>query len=297
MTPQAPDQTSYLLGLVGQGISASLTPAMQEREGRECGLHLSYRTIDADLVRFGAAQLPDLLVWARRLGFDGLNITHPFKQAVVPLLDELSDDAADLGAVNTVVFRDGRMLGRNTDWSGYGRAFRQVLPDHVQDPVVLVGAGGAGVAVGYGLLEQGAAHVAVLDADRGRADACAVRLAKRFGDDRGAGPRQRHPDRHARPPRDGRAREPGARRAVGLRRRLLPARDRADPTGALARLPGRARRRDGRAPGGRGVRVLHRAGPGRRPDGPALRVADRGTGGLMRKGIATVSLSGVLATS
>ncbi len=184
MTTHAPEQTSYLLGLVGQGISASLTPAMQEREGRECGLHLSYRTIDADLVRFGVGNLPEVLVWARRLGFDGLNITHPFKQAVVPLLDELSDDAADLGAVNTVVFRDGRMLGRNTDWSGYGRAFRQVLPDHVQDPVVLVGAGGAGVAVGYGLLEQGAAHVAVLDADRDRADACAVRLAKRFGDDR-----------------------------------------------------------------------------------------------------------------
>jgi shikimate dehydrogenase len=102
----------------------------------------------------------------------------------VPLLDELSDDAADLGAVNTVLFRDGRMLGRNTDWSGYGRAFRQVLPDAVEDRVVLVGAGGAGVAVGYGLLQQGAAHVAVLDADRDRADACAVRLAKRFGDAR-----------------------------------------------------------------------------------------------------------------
>ena len=64
---------------------------------------------------------------------------------MVPLLDELSEDAADLGAVNTVVFRDGRSLGRNTDWSGYGRAFRQVLPDAVEDRVVLVGAGGAGV--------------------------------------------------------------------------------------------------------------------------------------------------------
>ena len=175
---------SYLLGLVGQGIGASLTPAMQEREGRESGLLLSYRIIDADRAGFGAGDLADVLVWAQRLGFDGLNVTHPFKQAVVPLLDELSDDAADLGAVNTVVFRDGRALGRNTDWSGYGRAFRAELPDAVQDRVVLVGAGGAGVAVGYGLLEQGAEHVAVLDADRDRADACAVRLAKRFGDER-----------------------------------------------------------------------------------------------------------------
>jgi shikimate dehydrogenase len=176
--------TSYVLGLVGEGISASLTPAMQEREGREQGLQVSYRIIDADRQQFGADDLPDLLDWAQRLGFDGLNVTHPFKQAVLPLLDELSDDADDLGAVNTVVFRDGRRLGRNTDWSGYGAAFRSALPDAVRDRAVVVGAGGAGVAVGYGLLDQGAEHVAVLDSDPERAEACAIRLAKRYGDQR-----------------------------------------------------------------------------------------------------------------
>jgi shikimate dehydrogenase len=178
------EMTSYLLGLVGEGIGASLTPAMQEREGRESGLRLSYRLLDATERGFGVGDLPEVLTWAQRLGFDGLNVTHPFKQAVVPLLDELSQDAGDLGAVNTVVFRDGHSLGRNTDWSGYGRAFRQVLPDAVEDRAVVVGAGGAGVAVGYGLLQQGAEHVWVLDSDRDRADACVVRLAKRFGDDR-----------------------------------------------------------------------------------------------------------------
>jgi shikimate dehydrogenase len=178
------DQTAYLLGLVGEGIGASLTPAMQEREGRESGLVVTYRLLDATQRGFGVGDLPELFTWAQRLGFDGLNVTHPFKQAVVPLLDELSEDAADLGAVNTVVFHDGRRLGRNTDWSGYGRGFRRVLPDAVEDRVVLVGAGGAGVAVGYGLLAQGAEHVRVLDVDRDRADACVVRLAKRFGDDR-----------------------------------------------------------------------------------------------------------------
>lgn len=177
-------RTSYLLGLVGTGISASLTPAMQEREGRECGLQVSYRIIDAARLGLGVDDLPALLDRAERLGFDGLNVTHPFKQAVLPLLDELSDDAADLGAVNTVVFRGGRRLGRNTDWSGYARAFGAALPDATRDRTVLVGAGGAGVAVGYGLLEQGAEHVAVLDTDRDRAEACVVRLAKRYGDDR-----------------------------------------------------------------------------------------------------------------
>ncbi len=179
-----PEQASYTLGLVGAGIGGSLTPAMQEREGRESGLAVSYRIVDAEALGLGVEDLPEILTWAERLGYDGLNITHPFKQAVVPLLDELSEDAADLGAVNTVLLRDGRRLGRNTDWSGYGRAFRQVLPDAVEDRVVLVGAGGAGVAVGYALLHQGAEHVAVVDADRERADACVVRLAKRFGDDR-----------------------------------------------------------------------------------------------------------------
>jgi shikimate dehydrogenase len=172
---------SFSLGLVGTGIGASLTPAMQEREGREAGLSLTYRLIDVDALGLARQDLPEVLTWVRRLGFDGVNVTHPFKQAVVPLLDDLSDDARDLGAVNTVLFRDGRMLGRNTDWSGYGRAFRQVLPDAVHDRVLLIGAGGAGVAVGYGLLRQGASRVDVLDADEGAARAAVDRLAERFG--------------------------------------------------------------------------------------------------------------------
>ena len=138
----------------------------------------------------------------------------------MPLLDELSDDAADLGAVNTVVFRDGRRLGRNTDWSGYGRAFRAGAARRRRGPgASLVGAGGAGVAVGYGLLEQGAAHVAVLDADRdaGRRVRRPARQAVRRrpgqrghrprpGARRRPGPGQRDADRDARPPRHGGAR-------------------------------------------------------------------------------------------
>jgi shikimate dehydrogenase len=178
------DERSYVLGLVGVDIGASLTPAMQVREGRESALSLSYKRIEVERPGLDADGLAEVLAWARRLGFDGLNITHPFKQAVVPLLDELSQDALDLGAVNTVVFRDGRMLGHNTDWSGYGRAFRHALPEAVRDRVVLLGAGGAGVAAGYSLLKQGAEHVGVLDTDAERAQASVVRLAKRFGDAR-----------------------------------------------------------------------------------------------------------------
>ena len=138
---------SVSLALVGGGIARSLTPALQEQEGREQGLALTYRLVDAEQHGFGVADLGDVLAWAERFGFDGLNVTHPFKQAVLPLLDEVSEDAADLGAVNTVVFRGGRRFGHNTDWSGYAEAFRTALPDAVGDRAVVVGTGGAGTKV------------------------------------------------------------------------------------------------------------------------------------------------------
>ncbi len=266
------DDRSFSLGLVGSGIGASLTPAMQEREGREAGLSLTYRLIDADVHGLTKADLPELLAWVRRLGFDGINITHPFKQAVVPLLDELSDDARDLGAVNTILFREGRMLGRNTDWSGYGRAFRAVLPDAVHDRVLLIGAGGAGVAVGYGLLRQGASRVDVLDADEDAATACVDRLSARFGPGRVGIARDLETALagvqgvvNATPV--GMLGHPGsavpfsqpAQRPLGQRRRLLPPGDRARRGRTGPRLPGAPRWRDGGPAGGRGLRVLHRA--------------------------------------
>ncbi|QSR24783.1 shikimate dehydrogenase [Nocardioides aromaticivorans] len=176
--------TSFALGLVGAGIGRSLTPAMQEAEGRAHGLNLTYRRIDAEVRGLAVEDLPSVVHWAQALGFDGLNITHPFKQAVLPLLDEVSRAADDLGAVNTVVIRDGRLVGHNTDWSGWGRAFRSTLPDAVTDRAVVVGAGGAGLAVAYALLDQGAAHVAIHDTDIDRAEAAAIRLGKRFAAER-----------------------------------------------------------------------------------------------------------------
>ena len=174
---------SFALGLVGGGIARSLTPAMQEREGREQGLALTYRLVDAEQHGFGVTDLAEVLTWAERFGLDGLNVTHPFKQAVVPLLDDLSEAAADLGAVNTVVLREGRRVGHNTDTTGYAAALAAGLPGVPRERVVMVGAGGAGVAVGYGLLAEGVARLGVHDVDADRAHACVVRLAKRFGDD------------------------------------------------------------------------------------------------------------------
>lgn len=177
-------QTSYALALVGAGIGRSLTPAMQEREGREQDLALTYRLVDAEVHGFGVGDLQEVLSAAELLGLDGVNVTHPFKQAVLPLLDDVSDAARDLGAANTVVLRGGRRVGHNTDATGYRAALAAWLPDTAGDHVVLVGAGGAGVAVGYGLLEHGVARVSVHDHDEERATACVARLTKRFGGDR-----------------------------------------------------------------------------------------------------------------
>lgn len=122
-------KTSYLIGLIGSGIAGSLTPAMHEQEGRVLGLNYVYRRIDLQALKLEPSALPDLLIAAERMGYDGLNITYPCKQSVIPLLDELDPDARALGAVNTVVLKDGKRIGYNTDWSGFARAFQRGLPD------------------------------------------------------------------------------------------------------------------------------------------------------------------------
>jgi shikimate dehydrogenase len=172
---------SVLIGLIGSGIQASRTPAMHEREGAAQGIPYVYRIIDLDTLGLTAAALPELVTAARRFGFAGLNITHPCKQAVIPLLDDLSPDARALGAVNSVVFRNGRAVGHNTDWSGFAEAFRRTLADAPRKRVVQFGAGGAGAAVAHALLTLGVDELCVVDTDRGRSERLAQDLCGRFG--------------------------------------------------------------------------------------------------------------------
>ncbi|MGK7868792.1 shikimate dehydrogenase [Falsiroseomonas sp. E2-1-a20] len=177
---------SLLAGLIGSGIQASRTPAMQEREGAAQGLRLVYRLIDLDRLGLGPEALEELLTAAEWMGFAGLNITYPCKQAVVPLLHELSPDARALGAVNTVVLRDGRRIGHNTDGSGFAEGFRRGLPGVARARVVQLGAGGAGAAVAHALLAEGTGLLTVADTDPARAEALAAGLQARFGSDRAA---------------------------------------------------------------------------------------------------------------
>ncbi|BDG74454.1 shikimate dehydrogenase [Roseomonas fluvialis] len=170
-----------LAGLIGSGIAGSRTPAMHEREGAEAGLRLVYRRIDLDALGLGPAALPDLLRAAEWMGYAGLNITYPCKQAVVPLLDALSPEAEALGAVNTIVFQDGRRIGHNTDMSGFAEAFRRSLAGAPRGRVVQLGAGGAGAAVAHALLTEGVGCLVVADTDTTRAEALAEAMRARFG--------------------------------------------------------------------------------------------------------------------
>lgn len=177
---------SFLVGLIGSGIQASRTPLMHEREGDEQGLRCTYQKIDLDRLGLGADALPDLLLAAERMGFAGLNVTHPCKQAVLPLLDELSPDAQALGAVNTVVLRGGRRRGENTDWWGFAEAFRRNMAGAPLGHAVQLGAGGAGAAVAHALLTLGVQRLTIQDVDAGRAAALAESLCARFGAGRAA---------------------------------------------------------------------------------------------------------------
>ncbi|NEE15883.1 shikimate dehydrogenase [Streptomyces sp. SID7499] len=177
---------SYLVGLIGSGIGPSLSPALHEREADRQGLRLVYRLIDIDRLGVPPEAVGDLVRAARDLGFDGLNITHPCKQLVIEHLDALAPQAEALGAVNTVVFEDGRAVGHNTDVTGFAASFARGLPDAPLERVVQLGAGGAGAAVAHATLTLGAGRVTVVDALPERAAALAGSLNRTFGEGRAA---------------------------------------------------------------------------------------------------------------
>lgn len=185
--PLSRDDDGFLVGLIGTGIGPSLSPPLHEREADAWGVRYLYRLLDLDRLGLSPAGVGELLAAVRLAGYDGLNVTHPCKQLVLPHLDELSADAEALGAVNTIVFRDGRAVGHNTDWSGFARSFDRGLPEAALDDVVLLGAGGAGSAVAHALLSLGAQRLTVVDRDGGRATALAAALEGRFGRGRAVG--------------------------------------------------------------------------------------------------------------
>ncbi|MCX7961821.1 MAG: shikimate dehydrogenase [Burkholderiales bacterium] len=167
-----------LVGLIGGGIGHSLAPALHEEEARHHGLRLHYQLVDLADHPGALAQVVGAM---RHIGFAGFNVTYPFKQAVIALLDGLSEEARAIGAVNTVVREGGRLVGHNTDSPGWAWGFRRALPGADLTCVALLGAGGAGAACADAALRLGAERVLVHDVEAGRAHALAERLRAQFG--------------------------------------------------------------------------------------------------------------------
>lgn len=173
---------SALVGLIGQGIAASRTPAMHEAEAARIGVNLVYKLLDTDQMGDNAPELEELLHYVRLFGFSGLNVTYPYKRAIIPLLDEISDVSRAVGAVNTVVVRRGRLSGYNTDYWGFRESFQSEMRGVLRDSALLLGAGGAGGAVAQALMDVGVGHLMIADIDGDRAEALAERVRGHFPD-------------------------------------------------------------------------------------------------------------------
>lgn len=176
--------SAVLVGLLGRGIQSSRSPAMHEAEGRRQGLSYVYTLLDTDRMGPNPPSLGELLRFAEHLGYCGLNVTYPYKQEVLAHLSALSDNAEAIGSVNTVVLRNGRRVGHNTDLWGFAESFRIGMADAPRDTVLLLGAGGAGGAVARALLEAGVSRLLIKDIDENRAQSLTARLATSWGSER-----------------------------------------------------------------------------------------------------------------
>lgn len=178
MTSATPNPHSansrFLTGLLGAPIAHSASPAMHERAAAALGLHCHYQLIE--VANAGHEELEILIEGIRRLGFAGINVTFPYKEAVLDLLDELSPRAALIGAVNTVIVRDNRLIGHNTDATGFARAISELVTASSHGAVAVIGAGGVGKAIAFALAGLGVRELRIFDSDHAKAAQLAARL-------------------------------------------------------------------------------------------------------------------------
>ena len=171
-------------GLIGRAILASRSPWLHEQEARALGMALSYEVFDFTERNLEDDALGSLVAELRDREYAGFNVTYPFKQQVIAALDALDESAEIVGAVNTVSIRNGRMVGYNTDMSGFRQSFVEGLPDVAIQRVLQLGAGGGGAAVASALLSLGVGRLDIADIDIDRARSLAAMLSGRFGSDR-----------------------------------------------------------------------------------------------------------------
>jgi shikimate dehydrogenase len=179
MSKRGPAASKKLLtGLIGAPIAHSASPAMHERAAEALGLRGHYQLIE--VAGADAGGLAMMLEGVRRLGFAGVNVTFPYKEAVVPLLDELAPGAAAMGAVNTVVVKGNRLIGHNTDTTGFARAVAPLLAP-TGNAVAVIGTGGVGKAIAFALASLEVTDLRIFDSEPARAEKLAALLARQGG--------------------------------------------------------------------------------------------------------------------
>lgn len=169
-------RTTYRVGLLGHGIGPSLTPAMHVREGDALGLDYHYEIVD--LLDRADVDLDAELQRLERAGFAAVNVTHPYKRAVLDHVHDTSDAVRRIGAGNLVLLGE-RRVAHNTDYAGFRDGLEQFLDGDRGGPVLQVGAGGAGLATVCALLDLGFDDVVVHD----RSEAASRELVRRLGEE------------------------------------------------------------------------------------------------------------------
>jgi shikimate dehydrogenase len=169
MTDSSPtiNGSTQVFGILGRPVAHSLSPAMHNAAFRELGLNAVY-------VAFPVADLAQAVAGLRGLQIPGVSVTIPLKEDIIPLLDEIDPQAEKIGAVNTVVNRDGRLVGHNTDWQGALLALMEKTPISGRR-VLILGAGGAAKAIAFAILEKGG-QAAITDVDTAKALALSRKL-------------------------------------------------------------------------------------------------------------------------
>jgi shikimate dehydrogenase len=168
-----------LAGVIGYPLAHSISPEFQQPAFDHLGLAVTYRAYEVP-----PNELPAFVARLRGGQWVGINVTIPHKQAVFQVVDEMTEEARQIGAVNTVICRDGRLLGDNTDAAGFLRALAESGFEIAGKQAVMLGAGGAAKAVAVGLLRAGARHLAIANRTVGRAEALATTLAAHFSSER-----------------------------------------------------------------------------------------------------------------
>jgi shikimate dehydrogenase len=156
----------HLLGIIGWPVKHSLSPKMQNEALKYCGLN-SWHYVPLPVE---PARVKDAVMGLSALSFRGVNVTVPHKEAVLPLMNRLSDDASAIGAVNTIVVEENALLvGHNTDAQGFinDLGARGIEPKELS--VAILGAGGSARAVVYGLLKHGCQKLAIYNRHEDRA--------------------------------------------------------------------------------------------------------------------------------